>query len=219
MSSSFSQIELIKFGIELCGTYVPKAYDSEDFTFSTGCIVKREPLTSVKRLHRLAPSFGVGNTRVISTALRWIVDGSASPRETALYLLLCLPYRFGGYGLPKPVMNYEIPLSTKESRMANHGLFRADLFWPEQCLDVEYDSTQYHANETRMEADAVRRNILNHKGIRVLSVTRNQMNNALAFDGVARQIGKALGKRIQPRQETFYERRKALRKLLINRWD
>ena len=217
MSGLLPQIELIRFGTELCSAYVPHPFEPGEVSSYAGGILKRAPLTNVERLKLLAPTFGVGNARSIANALKWIVADSESPRETMLYMLLCLPYRLGGYGLPKPIMNCEIPLDHDESMMANRGSFRADLYWPEQRLDVEYDSTQFHLNEARMETDAVRRNVLNHKGIRVVSVTRNQMNNAIAFDNVARQIGNALGKRIQPNPETFYERRNTLRKILFCR--
>jgi len=131
-------------------------------------------------------------------------------------MLLCLPYRLGGYNLPKPIMNYEIPLNATEARMAGKHCFRADLFWPEFNLDVEYDSSQFHLEERRMETDAIRRNVLNHKGIRVLSVTRNQMNSMVAFDAIAQQIAQVLGKRIQVNPEQFYDRRKRLREVLFD---
>ena len=217
MSSEYSRVELIRFGCELCSTYIPNTSRDGVADIFPSELMARDAITTTEQLKAQSLAFGVGNARAIAYALRWVVDNSASPRETALYLLLCLPYRLGGYNLPKPVLNCKIPLNPDESKMANRGSFRADLYWPDQRLDVEYDSTQYHLNEARMETDAIRRNVLSHKGIRVVSVTRNQINNVVAFDGVARQIGKVLGKRIQPDPKTFYERRKALRSTLLGR--
>ena len=34
--------------------------------------------------------------------------------ETAVYLLLCLPKRLGGYGLPKPILNPKIIISNPD---------------------------------------------------------------------------------------------------------
>jgi len=212
MSSVLSVPQLIKFGIELCATYVPKPLADIGY-------VVRKPLTSQEELSNLAKGYGAGRQRKIESALPWVVNNSASQRETILYMLLCLPYRLGGYGLPKPVLNYEIPLEKDEARLAGRKLFRADLYWPEFQLDVEYDSTQYHLDERQMEKDAIRRNILNHKGIRVISVTRNQINNREAFDGVARQIAKGLGKRIRPSRDAMLAKQEVLRRSLLENWD
>ncbi len=54
-------------------------------------------------------------------------------------MLLCLPYSLGGYGLPHPTMNAEMPLPKNVAATGRSSL-RCDLYWPAVRLDVEYDS-------------------------------------------------------------------------------
>ncbi|MDO4798485.1 MAG: hypothetical protein Q4A01_10780, partial [Coriobacteriales bacterium] len=46
----------------------------------------------------------------LATALGHVLPHSASHMETALYLLLCLSERYGGFGLPRPKLNRELPV-------------------------------------------------------------------------------------------------------------
>ena len=52
-------------------------------------------------------------------ALKYVIDGSLSPMETMVYMLLCLPVMLGGYGLPKPEMNSIIELDEEKSKEYN----------------------------------------------------------------------------------------------------
>ena len=85
--------KLIQLGFELCGTY--------DTT--NGDVRECAPLTTVDRLDAFLASLGpMHGKKNASYALRYVANNSASPRETALAMLLCLPYRMGGYGIPMP---------------------------------------------------------------------------------------------------------------------
>lgn len=78
-----------------------------------------------------------------ATALRWIADGAESPMEIKSRLLLTLPYRYGGYGLPMPEVNKDILLSGRtEHRVVR--TFRPDMCWPCHKVIVEYDGKAYH---------------------------------------------------------------------------
>ena len=89
---------------ELCGTY------SKQNTVR-GFKDRVRPLTSVAKLavfcNRMAFELGVNTLR---RALCWVIDGLNSPKETALFLMLCLPRRCGGLEFPKPVSNVSIPI-------------------------------------------------------------------------------------------------------------
>ena len=61
-------------------------------------------------------------------------------------MLLCLPYSLGGYGLPHPTMNAEMPLPKNVAATGRSSL-RCDLYWPAVRLDVEYDSAEFHSAE------------------------------------------------------------------------
>ena len=97
-----SFVDTLVLGFELCGTYQQK-------TLTTSTVYGTQPLTSVRKirgfLERNSRLFGAQRARA---AASYLVDGSASPRETQAALLLGLPAFYGGYGLGMPSMNYEI---------------------------------------------------------------------------------------------------------------
>ena len=97
-----SFVDTLVLGFELCGTYQQK-------TLATSTVYGTQPLTSVRKirgfLERNSRLFGAQRARA---AASYLVDGSASPRETQAALLLGLPAFYGGYGLGMPSMNYEI---------------------------------------------------------------------------------------------------------------
>ena len=92
---------LVKLGDELCGIYGIETVGIVDFD-------RTSPFTTVKRLGRfLLKAECMPGLVKARKAVRHIAPGSASPMETAIVLLLCLPPRLGGYGLPRPVMKGE----------------------------------------------------------------------------------------------------------------
>ncbi len=111
-------------------------------------------------------------------------------------LRITLPNRLGGYGLPMPEMNRCIKLSKEEQ--LNSGLHFAlgDAVWGNAKLDLEYDSAKHH-DETRRQADALRRNTIIHAGYNVLDVTPNQLMSIYRFEQVVEIIARSLGKRIR----------------------
>jgi len=150
--------------------------------------------------------------------LRYVVDDSASPRETALCMLLCMPPRFGGYGLALPEMNRRFELSTKERLMMGMRHFDCDLYWERPRVAIEYDSKQHHTEQEKQERDAIRRNMLQYKGIQVITATHLQVNKQNEFDNLAQQIGRAIGKRFRAPKKEHIAARADLRKVLFD-WD
>ena len=106
-ASLHSFVDTLVLGFELCGTYQQK-------TLATSTVYGTQPLTSVRKirgfLERNSRLFGAQRARA---AASYLVDGSASPRETQAALLLGLPAFYGGYGLGMPSMNYEISCTPK----------------------------------------------------------------------------------------------------------
>ena len=115
------------------------------------------------------------------------MEGSASPRETALAMLLCLPPCRGGYGFSKPQMNY--PCLRPGSAKA-HGVrqFYCDLFWPSWNLAVEYDSKAHHSDERKIVEDQTRSTILTSLGISVISLRAQQVDDPVRFEHAASAI-------------------------------
>ena len=91
--------------MELCSRY---CVDRDELLVS----MNSEPPTSKSKLTEylgtIDTSYGIDKAR---TAVGKLMDGSASPRETAVALMLSLPTRMGGFELPKPKLNKSHPLS------------------------------------------------------------------------------------------------------------
>lgn len=196
-------------GFELCGTYSLSRKNSHGFT-------ARAPLTTpsslLAHLETKEGQYGIKQAR---RALSYVMPNSASPRETATAMLLCLPYALGGYRLENPSLNYQIPLDKQARKIANKRFYVCDLYWPEAKLDVEYESDCFHTGSERIASDSKRRNALSFKGITVVSITRKQMNNYVEFDKVAHIIAHHIGKRIRPRSASFDTRQLELRATVL----
>ena len=123
MANRLSLARLIMLGYELCGTYV---------LVDKGPAPRRDaPLTTVAKLRTFIE--GTSNARgrkKALRALRYVLDRSASPMESALAMLLCLPYGLGGYGLPEPRLNYHVDVPPSFRAMADRKHCVCDLCWP-----------------------------------------------------------------------------------------
>lgn len=204
MANRLDLISLIKLGMELCGTYAPCPY-SDRFDERPAVTNKNKLLSYCKR------ASGIRGAATALKALRWVVDGSNSPAETALVLYLCLPVRMGGYGFAFPDMNPETQLGMRASKMHGYSSMRCDLHWVEANTAVEYDSDQEHLTSQSAARDAGRRNVLGYKDIAVITVRKPMIASPSAFDDVARQLAHQLGRRIRPRDLEFTSARADLR--------
>ena len=228
LASKLSEPQVVKLAMEMCGSYAidpfasieSNMFDAGDEDESPG-ICKRPPLTSAAKLNAYAKRLFAADSRARSVHfLRYVVDGSASPRETALCMMLCMPPRFGGYGLALPELNRRIELTLKEQLMVGAHHFDCDLYWRQQHdrVAVEYDSRLHHTEQEKQERDAIRRNMLQYKGVQVITATRLQVNKPSEFDKLARQIGRAIGKRFRVPKKEHIAARSGLREVLFD-WD
>lgn len=207
MAVSMDLPDLVALGFELCGTY----------DASNGTLRECGPLTSVERLCSYVASLGaVKGKRKAAQALRHVVDGSASPRETILVMLLCLPYRMGGYGIEQPLLNSRIELGRRERRIAGRNHLVGDLYWPDARLDVEYDGGG-HADANLVQKDSMRRDALVASDVTVLTVTNWQIEDGGAMNGIAHTIAERLGKRLRYVDPEFTQASRSLRKKLLGR--
>jgi hypothetical protein len=206
MATRLSFIELVLLGMELCGTYAPCPF-ADRFD-------ERPPVTTKERLTSFAErarEAGVKGAATALRALRWVVNGSNSPAETALVLFLCLPVRLGGYGFKFPDMNPTTPLGKRASSMLGHPTMRCDLHWVDEAVVIEYDSDQEHLTSQSAATDARRRNVLGYKDVTVITVRVQMIAMPGAFDDVAKQLARALGRRLRPRDLEFTPARADLR--------
>jgi very-short-patch-repair endonuclease len=133
-------------------------------------------------------------------------------------MLLCMPPRFGGYGIALPELNRRIELTQREQLAVGVHHFDCDLYWPGSKVAVEYDSAQFHTASEKQERDAIRRNMLQYKGVHVITATRMQVNSAGRFDKLAAQIARKVGKRLRTPAKEHIAERSNLRKTVFD-WD
>ena len=208
MASGLSLARLIQLACELCGTYAQQ---------DCGPAVRREvALSSAAKLRAFVEAAPRVNGRAKALrALDYVVEGAASPTETVLTLLLCLPYRLGGYGIERPQLNYQVNVTNRQRKLADRGYCECDLCWPGSRLAVEYDSALYHLDPERQESDARRRATLVSLGFTVLTVSRMQVMDSGSFNQLARQIANLTGKRLRYVDPGFTRVHLALREELF----
>ncbi|WP_281654692.1 hypothetical protein [Eggerthella sinensis] len=209
MAETLPQAHLIRLGMELCGTYGVPTVNQVDFD-------RAHPYTTVERLGRFIDEIGpVPGAKRARRALRSVVDESASPFETALVMLLCLPLSKGGYGLPRPEMNRGMNARWSTVRRAADKRFACDLLWRDAAVAVEYESFQHHSKKGKLADDARRRNDLLAHGITVVPVTTRTVQNLIELDQVAHLLARKLGKRLRPDARSWPERQHRLHGTLL----
>ena len=214
LSGQMTLHRLIELGYELCGSYsMPAPGDSN---VPERGFHLRQPLTSTKKLAVFAARMpGSSGHKKAMRALRYLLDGSASPMETKLSILLTLPYKLGGYGLIRPKLNSRINPSRIAILSSGKEYYVCDLFWPDHDLAVEYDSELFHTGLTHITADSKKRNALTMMGVTIITVTKQQLYSSMEFDKVARALANRLRKRLVFKNPDFAVAQRELRKQLL----
>lgn len=207
-SASFLELsKMIELGFELCGTYDASCENLRSCN----------PLTTHKKLTTfITRAEGFHGRKQALRALQYVSENAASPQETLLVMLLCLPYRLGGYGLEPPSLNYRIDLSTKASTIAGKKYLVCDLYWPRAKVAVEYDSDAFHTGPKRIAQDSERRAALATMGITVITVTRKQLRSSKELHAVAHLLADHVGKPLQYKDPTFTQARLKLRAAILS---
>lgn len=208
MARELELVELIELGMELCGTYRrhesgPTAYDYP-------------PLTTPGKLKTFlkaaGPAPGIKRAR---EATKYLIPNSASPFETIVYLLLCLPRRLGGYAFPRPILNVRVRIG---ARGRQHTLRRSsypDLYWRSVNLDLECHGADHEREKTRT-ADSMRRKALERMKVEVVELTYAEMTDPELFRATVKRLAKKLGFRLRARNEGgFAQREDTLRAILL----
>ncbi len=177
---------------ELCSAYSLAGNGSDGYR-------SRLPLSSLQRMDclplQLKYTKGLACFR---EACRIAVECAASPMEAVLALLLCMPARLGGYGLPRPLLN---PLLSSQGVDADksfvltgapeHGALYGDLVFEGRGLVVEYASKLNHAD--RWDQDMLRANELLDMGFTVISVTPSELFDQKRTHALVEKIARQLG--------------------------
>lgn len=211
LCKTISFLEALELGMELCGTYAlrPDSLEdkaSRDYQLLSTSVMQRR-LAAWSELH------GLRQARKVAALL---ADGSASPMETKLYLLLCLPQKYGGYNIERPELNPEIDVPDESQLVLRKRKVRPDMLWRDKHLIVEYDGA-YHDDPAQAREDEKRRAVLEAMGNTVVAIKRQQVYDPIAFDAFAQMIAKKCGKRVRPLTDSQQLAREVLRKGLLTK--
>lgn len=223
MTTKLDLVDSVVLGMELCGAYsrwypglgraemsrIRSNHEDLECTYFLPRAMRAQRAKAF--VDRLSEFSGSANAR---TALKWVVDGSASPMETIVYLLLCLPKRLGGYGLPKPVLNPKLLISNPDGMKERYP----DLFWNGPNIDVEYNSDSAHRGEQARYRDSKREIELTVAHVRVLPLTRQQLMSTAEFDAFAQGLRRMLGIHARGFDLEWKFKRDELRRRLLAGW-
>lgn len=213
LDASYHMVVIAKLGCELCGQYSLTA---------DGRFAMRTPLVTLGELAVLAiTQTRTYGSRQLREALPYVIENLRSPKETDVFLLLCLPAERGGFSLPRPLSNYDLDLS-----VVCVGFFAAwpscnvDFYWPQARLVVEYDSHAYHKSDQKRDRDRERADALRALGYTVVTITHDDLFDVDKFRTKAEEIGRALGEQLPEPTEAFVEANRVLRSMLLyhDRW-
>lgn len=210
MATLLSPAKLLEVGFELCGTYTLDPA-------SEGGLVNRLPLTTAARISSyIERAEGANGTLAVKRVLPYLVDNSASPMETIVTILLCLPTKMGGYGFSLPVLNQRRNMGSLSKLPTVKDFYRCDLLWPEAGVSIEYDSKRYHAGALKRAQDKQRENALSARSVKTLTVTPHQVFSYELFDDTATMLALSLGRRMKKARVDWTPQRMKLRHELLD---
>ena len=188
MAQTLSCAGLVLLGLELCGTY--------RLEVEGGFRSVRHPLATARGLGKFVRAAkGMPGRSKAQRALRWVMDGSASPMESMLAARLCMSAMLGGYGLPLPALNELMDLTPCQQTVSGRLYLYGDLLWLEQGVLAEYDGEEWHSGREKMEQDAMRANAVSALGLQKFTVTASTYFDFVTFDALAHEVRHALGLR------------------------
>lgn len=209
LARRMAQIQLIRLGYEMAGSFASNHLDFRGFS-------KCPAMFSIKELTSfLDHAKGVQGSGPARQAAKHMLDNAASPMEAELAMILTLPRRLGGYGLPKPELNYRLNLGTANGFVLSRTSIIVDLAWPERKLVLEYDSDQFHTGSEKIAADSERRNDIELLGYDVQTVTNKEISSIGKTDKIAKTVASKLGVRIRSEGDGFMGKQVELRRTLV----
>lgn len=204
-------VEFIELASLLCARFYLDQYSEY------GIMPREAPLATPESIMAYMDAVpGLKGSVKTKKLLPFVTVNAESPMEVKVDMLASLPKRYGGKGIPRPVLGHAVSVPEQYQRSLGSATFRYDFFWPAHNLEVEYDSDAVHGNAEKKPHDSRRRNIIQAQGVRCLTLTRDQVMHDLAFEEYIFELSSLLGVRFTKRTERDYELEQGLRAHLFN---
>ena len=177
-------------------------------------------LTSRERIAAyLIECDGLPGIRSATRLLKYVREGSRSPRESGLCMMLYLPTKYGGCALGDATLNKSysfadgrtrlgdakrverIPDIVLEARPEWTSIGEPSLAEPAatRTVAVDYDSDAAHSGSEKMESDVSRRNDMTMiEGVAHFTVTTSQANDCKSMKRLCDRIRRKLRLRKRP---------------------
>jgi hypothetical protein len=180
--------------MELCGQYSTNpVHAAAGRTESGKDYLERPAPSTALLLDRYAAALGLGRKSKVRRACKALANGSRSPRESILHLMMHLKRRQGGYALKGYLLNCRIPLPPELAALMGEETLQLDFYWKEFHLAVEYDGSDFHSGDRQRSYDNLRRSVLRQLGIQVITIDKYQMADMAVLDGIMQMVSQAVG--------------------------
>ncbi len=194
LSSSLTYAGRIKLAARFCGTYAPSKSEKHGF-------ITRDALAAPEDLISFYQQLPRSRGRALALeAARWALPKAASPMETKMALPFYLPWQRGGFGFPRPTMNYELTLSARGTQMTGKGLVKVDMYWPDAGFGCEYQSEAFHKGDEKYGQDIGRQLAIESQGKTIRMVTLEQLRNPAQLEYLAGLVAAHLGVEFRPQR-------------------
>lgn len=184
---------------------------------------QRPPLVSLDELHDFAELVRpMRGGCAFHRAADYVTGVCASPFEAQTSMLLGLPRKRGGEGIPGFANNQRIPLSRESSRIAGKTNCYADILFddaPTRPLVIECQGKVAHASPSSQVNDSDRTAALQHMGFDVLPLTYSQIVDFDRFDIIRRLIAEKIGVGYRDKGPSLRKAETALRRDLFISWN
>lgn len=184
MSPEFRLLQAVKdlafaphvvYGLELCGDHMMFPGSEDGFV---ECLPRTTPELIGRFLDGCAGVYGANRLRQV---LPYLSPHSRSPMESAIFSVLVLNSRRGGFMLEDLELNAPV------------GHRKCDIYLPDLRLDIEYMGRRRHSGQAKRESDEHRRIMLENAGVTVVTLVYEDASNVSTMNRLVTRIRAARG--------------------------
>lgn len=207
-ADGLSLFGLLCLAAELCGSY---RLVNGELIGGLDCLMSVRGFREfVEKAHEIR---GRARSRMVS---RYVTEGSASPAETVLAIILSLPWKHGGENLGVPALNQELSLNATARAIMGRDTVRPDGLFAQAGCVYEYESDEWHSDAEQNAYDELRRNAYAAMGLSCTIVRPWNLRSPAELGKIAASLRGVVGTRRPPTTASYaVARRKLLEEALV----